>query len=915
MSGAITVAATPGTNQDADPRRNLRWRGRQGLVLRTFDGRCVHSRIFTGGSRRREKCLSSIENSTTICRRKQTRALGVYSTSSRVAEISKRATEDRRCTYGYVNYFSSRASKPPEDSRTKRRELLLRTSTPPPSSRSCRGLTTRSLGQRDCSVQSNESSAAHPCADNPFEYLNDQGRTSELRTSLRHLERAADRGDASYALKSLRYMRRTFSSSWLEAENYGFALAFYNSTLRACKRSRPPTHVAARRLLLEMREYGPEPNARTYHEVIAALARGHEWRLAERTFAEMKRSLPAHKPSVCVYTSLISAYGKGGQWEKARNAFDALVDDGTAVDTGVFNAILSAAVSAAQYREATRVFNRMPNEGVHRNVTTYNAILTCLGRQRRLQDMEAMRHDMCRLHIDPNETTFSVLITAHGNAGDYRRACSLLDEACELTWLHKTAIIFNSALGACVKAGNNNSARRVLRLMHSMGVSATLVTFNTILMGASAERNWAEVAHTFRELLKSEQIPDAITYDCMFGIEKLQAVADARSNAEIATRRALLKCPEERDQAIPKVIGGVKLSSVADSKYGDLSDFLSNIVEEEFSYNVRIDAENEDSDVYQNRVDQDINFPGGNLCDRSQSPTITHAYDALLRCLHLSQRGAEVESTFTDMVSRGIPRTKHTYNSLIASYEVRRQWQCASKAMIQMQEEGITPDSLTFDALIDVCEETGQWDRATSWLEKAQEQGHLRCEDELGVLDLHRIRSAGTAQTVLRWWLRRMRSRALAPLDVRAAGQGTRAILESAKKSGSVSDANGGRNSVNLITRCTIPVQIRELPEQIQVVTGWGKHSTVFGCSPVKERVLALLDGLNSPFFVPDHNIGCVIADRGEVRAWLVRDELLSLVRFLGGNKDALKRNFNPLSSKNDSGGKIITPMDSGMRK
>jgi|TARA_B100001142_G_C14297505_1_gene641471 hypothetical protein len=232
-----------------------------------------------------------------------------------------------------------------------------------------------------------------------------------------------------------------------------------------------------------------------------------------------------------------------------------------------------------------------------------------------------------------------------------------------------------------------------------------------------------------------------------------------------------------------------------------------------------------------------------------------------------------------------------------------------------MQEEGITPDSLTFDALIDVCEETGQWDRATSWLEKAQEQGHLRCEDELGVLDLHRIRSAGTAQTVLRWWLRRMRSRALAPLDVRAAGQGTRAILESAKKSGSVSDANGGRNSVNLITRCTIPVQIRELPEQIQVVTGWGKHSTVFGCSPVKERVLALLDGLNSPFFVPDHNIGCVIADRGEVRAWLVRDELLSLVRFLGGNKDALKRNFNPLSSKNDSGGKIITPMDSGMRK
>uniref|UniRef100_A0A7S0T1H9 Uncharacterized protein n=1 Tax=Mantoniella antarctica TaxID=81844 RepID=A0A7S0T1H9_9CHLO len=91
-----------------------------------------------------------------------------------------------------------------------------------------------------------------------------------------------------------------------------------------------------------------------------------------------------------------------------------------------------------------------------------------------------------------------------------------------------------------------------------------------------------------------------------------------------------------------------------------------------------------------------------------------------------------------------------------------------------------------------------------------------------------------------------------------------------------------------------IPVQIRDLPEQIQVVTGWGKHSTVFGYSPVKERVIALLGGLNSPFDVPEHNIGCVVAEKREVRAWLVRDELLSLVRFLGGNKDALRRNFNP---------------------
>jgi hypothetical protein len=117
-----------------------------------------------------------------------------------------------------------------------------------------------------------------------------------------------------------------------------------------------------------------------------------------------------------------------------------------------------------------------------------------------------------------------------------------------------------------------------------------------------------------------------------------------------------------------------------------------------------------------------------------------------------------------------------------------------------------------------------------------------------------------------------------APLDVRAAGVGTRALVS------------------GLAGKKELPVTIRDLPEEIQVVTGWGKHSTVYGHSPVKERTLATLNRLNSPFEVPSHNIGCLVANRGTVRTWLVRDELLSLVRFLGGNRDALKRNFNPAS-------------------
>ena len=102
---------------------------------------------------------------------------------------------------------------------------------------------------------------------------------------------------------------------------------------------------------------------------------------------------------------------------------------------------------------------------------------------------------------------------------------------------------------------------------------------------------------------------------------------------------------------------------------------------------------------------------------------LTYAYDALLRALHVSGRGEEVERAFAEMTDGGARRTVHTYNSLIASHEARRQWQRAGDAMARMQEEGIAPDAITFDALIDVAEETGQWDRATAWLSRRRRRG------------------------------------------------------------------------------------------------------------------------------------------------------------------------------------------------
>ena len=528
-----------------------------------------------------------------------------------------------------------------------------------------------------------------------------------------------------------------------------------------------------------MRDGGPAPDARTYHEVIAALARAHEWRLAERTFAEMKRAFPNHDPSVLVYTSLISAYGKGGQWEKAKGAFDALREAGTRVDTGVYNALLSAAVSAAEYREAARVFDRMPSEGfdaTSRRTTPCSppSVASDDSATWRRSDARcakaASRPTRRRSACSSPRTVTPAIATARASFST-RRATR---PGCINPPSSST-----SALGACVKNGESRLAQRVLRLMRAEGIQPTLVTYNTMLMGASAERDWKGVTDTFRELLQSGQAPDAITLDCLCGIEKLQAAADARAEAEAAAARAVGADGDaegaDAEGADAEGADEAPARGAPAANLDELCDLLRVVVDEEIVRNAGGGVVNgnaaDDRMGASSAASRRGTYKGAGLPPPPPGASTTHAYDALLRALHASGRGADVESTYREMLDSNVRRTVHTYNSLIASYEARRQWQRAGDAMARMQEEGITPDAITFDALIDVTEEMGQWDRATAWLEQAQEQGHLRCEDELGVLDLHRIRSAGTAQTVLRWWLRRMRSRVGAPRR-RRRGQG-----------------------------------------------------------------------------------------------------------------------------------------------
>jgi hypothetical protein len=74
-------------------------------------------------------------------------------------------------------------------------------------------------------------------------------------------------------------------------------------------------------------------------------------------------------------------------------------------------------------------------------------------------------------------------------------------------------------------------------------------------------------------------------------------------------------------------------------------------------------------------------------------------------------------------------------------------------------------------------------------------------------------------------------------------------------------------------------------PLRFHVITGWGKHSRRHGVSEVKSAIVDALTAATSPFKAHRHNVGMLVAEEEEVRAWLAAaDE--RLLHSTGGNSE-----------------------------
>lgn len=59
------------------------------------------------------------------------------------------------------------------------------------------------------------------------------------------------------------------------------------------------------------------------------------------------------------------------------------------------------------------------------------------------------------------------------------------------------------------------------------------------------------------------------------------------------------------------------------------------------------------------------------------------------------------------------------------------------------------------------------------------------------------------------------------------------------------------------------------VPDRIDIITGWGKHSRVTGSSLVRHAVQNMLTALGSPFYLDNANLGCFVSSGKPLSEWL----------------------------------------------
>lgn len=109
--------------------------------------------------------------------------------------------------------------------------------------------------------------------------------------------------------------------------------------------------------------------------------------------------------------------GKCKQPEKAHELFQAMVDEGCAVNHQSYTALLSAYGRSARFDKAFFLLEQMKSTpDCHPDVNTYSILIKSCLQVAAFDEVQALLSDMKTQGIRPNTITYNTLVDAYGKA-------------------------------------------------------------------------------------------------------------------------------------------------------------------------------------------------------------------------------------------------------------------------------------------------------------------------------------------------------------------------------------------------------------------------------------------------------------------------------------------------------------------
>ncbi|GAB4830220.1 hypothetical protein Ancab_019862 [Ancistrocladus abbreviatus] len=253
----------------------------------------------------------------------------------------------------------------------------------------------------------------------------------------------------------------------------------------------------------------PQTVLEALHERITAL----RWESALMIF-ELLREQLWYRPNCGVYIKLIVMLGKCKQPKKAHELFQAMIDEGCAVNHEAYTALLSAYSRSGLFDEAFSLLQEMKTTPECRpDVQTYSVFIKSCLELLTFDKVKTLLSDMASLGIKPNTVTYNTLIDAYGKAKKFAEMESSLAEMLKQRDCEPDVWTMNSTLRAFGSSGQIEMMEKCYEKFQGAGIEPNIKTFNILLDSYGKSENYEKMSAVMEFMQKYHYSWTIVTYN------------------------------------------------------------------------------------------------------------------------------------------------------------------------------------------------------------------------------------------------------------------------------------------------------------------------------------------------------------------------------------------------------------------